>query len=272
MKREMDQKSPNVTRGQAAEYFGLSKNALRNYETMCLVNPQVGENGYRYYHEEDISALSTIRMYRDMGYTLESIQQLMRSPSLQNLSELFDEHQKELFAMQEELIRQTRKCCAMHTRLGKAARAPLVEERRETVELLWKPRIDEPGQIGDETDKQWLTAFPDVSISGILDFEQGQLTRIECGMAIDMAKRTQYGLEIDSSTRQIVIKHCIYGILPCHMIDGNYVVEDYMPLFEYARKNGLKPGNRVYTRGLASCHLDHLPEYYLDLWLPLEED
>ena len=99
MKREMDQKSPNVTRGQAAEYFGLSKNALRNYETMCLVDPQVGENGYRYYHEEDISALSTIRMYRDMGYTLESIQQLMRSPSLQNLSELFDEHQKELFAM-----------------------------------------------------------------------------------------------------------------------------------------------------------------------------
>lgn len=236
MKREMDQKSPNVTRGQAAEYFGLSKNALRNYETMCLVDPQVGENGYRYYHEEDISALSTIRMYRDMGYTLESIQQLMRSPSLQNLSELFDEHQKELFAMQEELIRQTRKCCAMNTRLGKAARAPLVEESRETVELLWKPRIDEPGQIGDETDKQWLTAFPDVSISGILDFEQGQLTRIECGMAIDMAKRTQYGLEIDSSTRQIVIKHCIYGILPCHMIDGNYVVEDYMPLFEYARK------------------------------------
>ena len=45
MKREMDQKSPNVTRGQAAEYFGLSKNALRNYETMCLVDPQVGEFG-----------------------------------------------------------------------------------------------------------------------------------------------------------------------------------------------------------------------------------
>ena len=45
-----------------------------------------------------------------------------------------------------------------------------------------------------------------------------------------------------------------------------------MPLFEYARKNGLKAGKRVYTRGLAACHMDHLPEYYLDLWLPLEED
>lgn len=135
---------------------------------MCLVDPQVGENGYRYYHEEDISALSTIRMYRDMGYTLESIQQLMRSPSLQNLSELLDEHQKELFAMQEELIRQTRKCCAMHTRLGKAAQRPLgLRKAGKQSSCCGSRESTSPGQIGDETDKQWLTAFPDVSISGI---------------------------------------------------------------------------------------------------------
>lgn len=91
-------------------------------------------------------------------------------------------------------------------------------------------------------------------------------------MAIDMAKRTQYGLEIDSSTRQIVIKHCIYGILPCHMIDGNYVVEDYMPLFEYCQKKRIEARKPCVYAGIGGLSYGSSAGILLDLWLPLEED
>lgn len=68
--------------GEFSDISGISKRMLRHYDKLDLLTPIAfdEENGYRYYHENQIQDLSKIQFLRDLGFTLTSIRTLRSTP------------------------------------------------------------------------------------------------------------------------------------------------------------------------------------------------
>ncbi|WP_105103892.1 MerR family transcriptional regulator [Microbulbifer pacificus] len=62
---------------QAAKQAGLSAKALRYYESIDLLQPARGPNGYREYSRDDVETLQFIQRARACGFSVEEVRQLL---------------------------------------------------------------------------------------------------------------------------------------------------------------------------------------------------
>lgn len=69
---------PTRTMGQAAQAAGLSRKALRVYETRGLLTPaERSQAGYRLYTDDDIVTLRFIRQAKTLGLSLDEIADIL---------------------------------------------------------------------------------------------------------------------------------------------------------------------------------------------------
>ena len=67
-----------LTVGQVAETFGVTVRTLHHYDEIGLLHPTERTHaGYRLYTSEDLGRLSTIVVYRRLGFSLEEIGELL---------------------------------------------------------------------------------------------------------------------------------------------------------------------------------------------------
>lgn len=62
---------------QTAQRLGCSTNALRFYEKKGIVAPHRDENGYRKYTDADIERLQFVLLYRQLGFSVDAIRQII---------------------------------------------------------------------------------------------------------------------------------------------------------------------------------------------------
>lgn len=87
------------TTGQFAKKANVTARTIRYYDKIGLLSPNyIGDNGYRYYSEDDLIILQRILMLKELGFSLEEI-----SPLLMNTSK--KEFQKNI-EMQIDLVNQ----------------------------------------------------------------------------------------------------------------------------------------------------------------------
>ena len=99
-----------MTRGEAAEFLGVTKNTIRNYENIGLIKPQIDtENNYRYFGVEDISKLIQIRRLRNLGFSLDEVNQFLSCTSIQELNDSMWDSVQILLDEQEELVKKLKK-------------------------------------------------------------------------------------------------------------------------------------------------------------------
>lgn len=78
LKGNTDEADPEVlTRSEAAEYLGVTVDALRNWELNGLLTVKRSANRYRIYKQEDLQRLKIIRTLRGANYSLEAILRLL---------------------------------------------------------------------------------------------------------------------------------------------------------------------------------------------------
>ena len=63
---------------QAARLTGLSAKALRYYESIELIKPARGPNGYREYARADVETLQFIQRARTCGFSVDEVRELLR--------------------------------------------------------------------------------------------------------------------------------------------------------------------------------------------------
>lgn len=65
--------------GEIAEFFGVSRKAVRLYEKKGIIKPvEVDEkNGYRYYSAEQVQQMNALLELKAMGFSLNEIKTLM---------------------------------------------------------------------------------------------------------------------------------------------------------------------------------------------------
>jgi DNA-binding transcriptional MerR regulator len=81
---------------QLSTLAGVTPRTLHHYDQIGLLKPEsVGENGYRYYGEQSMLRLQQILFYRELGFSLDSIQEMLDRPGFQILDAL-KEHRQSL--------------------------------------------------------------------------------------------------------------------------------------------------------------------------------
>lgn len=92
-----------LTVGQAAALSGVSVRTLRYYDQIGLLKPQqVGENGYRYYTQENLQTLQQILFFRELEFPLKEIACILRQPDFDRQRAL-QEHRKLLLLRKKRL-------------------------------------------------------------------------------------------------------------------------------------------------------------------------
>lgn len=95
--------------GKASRATGVSAKMIRHYESIGLIEPKSrSEAGYRVYNDQDLNVLRFIRRARSLGFSLDSIRQLLglwqdNNRSSAEVKTLAQEHAKELDQKIEEL-------------------------------------------------------------------------------------------------------------------------------------------------------------------------
>lgn len=98
----------SLTISKLAQLSGVSTRALRWYDEIGLLKPAYfGENGYRYYEEEQLLILQQILFFRELGFSLEKIEELLEGSALDRVSALRQQRQalEESRIQAEALIR-----------------------------------------------------------------------------------------------------------------------------------------------------------------------
>ena len=88
---------------ELAEISGVSSRTLRYYDSIGLLTPaRVNDAGYRFYGEKEMLLLQQIFFYRERGFSLEEIQQILYQKDF-DLEKALQEHLRELEKRQNEI-------------------------------------------------------------------------------------------------------------------------------------------------------------------------
>ena len=91
--------------GELANKSGVSIRALRYYEEIGLLLPsEIKESGYRLYNESDALKLQQILFYKEIGYSLKEIKNILENKSFDLINSL--EGQKKMLLNKRKLYSQ----------------------------------------------------------------------------------------------------------------------------------------------------------------------
>lgn len=263
----VEKEQKRVRRGDVCNYLGISKNALRNYEELGIVSPDVGGNGYRTFTEKDVSALCAVRMLREMGLSLPDIARLMDSDTPGNSMDILKERLFEIERQRAELDFMEKRILQKCACLEKAARGAEICERHDGPVLWYRRRYN----AKSKADNRWISAMPWTAVAGGQRIRNGKIVESILGLAVDEKDNGWLELPLDEHVMRVDMTHSVWCIKECTMKNGTYDAEDYLPLFRFAEAQGLKCGDIVYTFGLSGSALRGDARYVLELFLPVTE-
>lgn len=70
-----------LTIGEAAKAAGVTRDAVRHYVRIGLIDPERGENGYRRLSDREVRRIRFIRRSQRLGFTLEEIRAIVQESS-----------------------------------------------------------------------------------------------------------------------------------------------------------------------------------------------
>jgi len=82
---------------------GISTRTLRFYDEIGILKPaKASSSGYRIYGQAEVNRLQQILFYKELGFCLESIKEIITAPSF-NAAEALKEHREKLFEKRKRL-------------------------------------------------------------------------------------------------------------------------------------------------------------------------
>ncbi|HWQ50771.1 MAG TPA: MerR family transcriptional regulator [Terriglobales bacterium] len=254
--------------------FGLTKNAIRHYEKLGLVNPvRDPKNNYRRFDSTDIGVLCKLHSFRSSGFTLEEIGGIFQERSIGGVRDTLREKQALLSAQIEEL---QSKIHSIHYMLGTLDRleAQTFSCRTEShPHLFWMPRAlrDEQDGVREKAERMWIETMPFVRISHMLRFEDdGRITRAD-GYCTERSNIQRHHLPVNEWVRELVprpsVRFTFSFAFGCR---DEFQYEWFLPLFKYVRENGYTPAKSALSYGIWSLGNGPDTVYFNELWLPIE--
>lgn len=91
--------------GEASKICNVSTKTLRFYDKMGVITPDYvnHENGYRYYSDVTLLKIPIIKYYKQMGFKLEEMVELLKEQSYQNMEDNFRKKILELNRVEQQI-------------------------------------------------------------------------------------------------------------------------------------------------------------------------
>lgn len=138
----------HYTVSQAAEMAHVTVRALHHYDEIGLLIPsQRSKSGYRLYDEADLQRLHQILLFRQLGFTLDRIREVLDDPD--------DDRRTALATQRELLLQQSRRTNALIRALDRALDALDRGGSMDTKKMFDGFEDFDPSQYEEEARERW---------------------------------------------------------------------------------------------------------------------
>lgn len=163
--------------GEVAEFFGITKEGVRHYERLGIIeSDRDGQAGYRYYRRDEITRLKQVRFYEGLGFSLKEAQAMVSEKDYDQMRATFDVKLEELQKRAESIaaaMQQLRRQKAAAERLeqGKIeiCMPPAIYFRQRTRDEASGKTEQERHEIAQARNREkiWTQAMPPVGLIGM---------------------------------------------------------------------------------------------------------
>ncbi|MCR0205043.1 MerR family transcriptional regulator [[Clostridium] innocuum] len=258
---------------QIARLLGLSSDTIRFYEKKGLVHPATNpDNQYREYNLNNILELLDIIYYRHLDISLNDIQSICTSGSIETMHELLlkkKQETEERIRYEQQLLKKLTHISETYQRVESNQNICSIKAFPTSVILFESEKTSDffTQQIAHLTQDQFV-------LCSLYKTYQLQHSDILPGKTI-IALEQDIMEELHMSYPQehmMEAQHqpCVFLVI--HMLHSQIQPQDIEPLLRYAKQHNLTLQNTLYLREIPLTSYQDNQNYYAELYIPLCED
>lgn len=264
--------------GDVARILGISTDLLRYYEKKGVVTPVKDKsNDYRYYDTWDINYLIDCLWYKNLGFNIDHIADMVSNFSyndlLDDLTNKADELEESIHR-QQLMLRRLREHNESVARVKglvgvcDICRSPAVSYYLNRFNKLY----DNSARLG-KTSQQWLKYMPFTKRYFEINWEEvvGGGDGYAWGFSLDKQYVEEFGVPLDPPIVSLPSQLSIHSAFKSSGKDA-FTPHHIDFMIDYAEANGLEIFGSV--RGNLVCSIvenEHLTGYF-EVWMPIEEN
>lgn len=260
--------------GEVARILGISTDLLRYYEKKGVVTPEKDSgNDYRYYDSWDINFLVDCLWFKNFGFSIEQIADMVKIPGTDELGELFLD--------KEEELRRTIKRCRLLLLRSERYRADL----QKTHELLYRCRIEDSPEFvrfinrqgqeyftTPETERlarQWLSAMPLNRRCFEISERSGE-DACRWGFSLDTEYVRELDFEISEPMTVVPARRSVHTVFKSAGGRDGFAPSLLDYALDYVHGIGASPAGPVHGVLLASVMEKGKLTGYFEAWIPIK--
>ena len=251
--------------------FDITRDTLRHYEKLGIIQPEIAENGYRYYDDWQINLIWDCKHYQAMGFSLSEIRQIMHHDTIDQVRDLVKD---QLGRLERELAykQMSLKMMGLHQRLLEGLEGRIGSyELRHLPAAVFVPRSEVHGLLFDDvlTDAgRFVNENQAVCLPPCVNFPSFDSDRYYWGFSMYQ----DWYRQLDGPGEGVVEMPAARVLTTC--VDagerGGFGLVLFASLIEEARRRGETPTGPIYGFLLARTHDEHGGYHrYVEACLPL---
>jgi len=263
--------------GEVAGILGISPDLIRYYEEKGVVSPAKDpNNNYRYYDTWDINYLIDCLWYKNFGFGIEQIGNMVAECSYDMMLQKLEDKSEDIMAVirrQELLLQRIRMFCERLTStksyLGKCE----LQSNNEFARYINRRNFTyDNSQVIRDLNRKWLRYMP--FSRRYFEMPKDALAEVrgdyEWGFSLGIQYVEEFGVEIKPPVEFIPARLCVHSafrIIGQNQFSSRHI--DYM--VDYANENGFAVAGDAFGNLACSVIEDGKPTGYFDVWLPVEK-
>jgi len=261
--------------GDVAGILGISPDLIRYYEEKGVVSPSKDpHNNYRYYDTWDINYLIDCLWYKNFGFGIEQIANMVSECSYDGLHERLEARGQEIMEVirrQELLLQRIRLFCErLETTKSLLGKCDLCENS-EFVRYINRRNFtyDNNPNLREIT-RKWLKYLP--FSRRYFEMPKDALAEVrgdyEWGFSLAMQYVEEFGVEIKSPIEHMPSRLCLHSAFKIVGRD-QFSVQHIDYLMQYASENNYEVVGDAFGNLACSVIEDGQPVGYFEVWLPV---
>ena len=264
--------------GDVARILGISPDLLRYYEKKGVVKPEKNENNdYRYYDTWDINSLTDCLWFKNFGFSIEQIADIVRVPGVDELARMMEGKEEELretIARSQLLLRRSAEHRQDLEKIDALLYRCEISDSPELVRFI--NRIGSEylrSPLQQEAARRWLKVMPfnqryfEMAGESALP---GSEEDYRWGYSLSAAYADALDFQVTPPMVRIPSRRSIHTVFKNNGGQGGFSPSLLQYALDYAARAGLPVFGPIHGVLLASVMEDGRLTGYFEAWLPVE--